>query len=150
MIFLIIGVFCHIVIQLSRNWVSTRAQDDDLQSYQRMVGGFLREFKSEAKRILQFQKSDLNFSELEKMTLTDLAKVAKEEETAKKSASKQRNKLKKKTASEKASSECPLEPSLQHEGPPTEAGADADDCTLVLNDQLIDADPIAPESRTDV
>ena len=65
-----------------------RIWEDDLQSYQRMVRGFLRAFKSKTKRILQIQKSDLNFSELEKMTPTDLAKVAKEEEDAKKSASK--------------------------------------------------------------
>ena len=53
-----------------------------------MFGGFLRAFKSEAKRILQFQKSNLNFSELEKVTPSDLAKVASEEEAAKKSTSK--------------------------------------------------------------
>ena len=29
-----------------------RTREDDLRSYQRMVGGFLRAFKSEAKRIL--------------------------------------------------------------------------------------------------
>ena len=65
-----------------------RIRKNDLRSYQRMVGGFLRAFKSETKRILQSQRSDLDFSELEKMTPTYLAKVAKEEEEAKKSASK--------------------------------------------------------------
>ena len=127
-----------------------RDREDDLRSYQRMVGGLLRAFKSEAKRILQIQKSDLDFSELEKVTPTDLAMVAKEDEAAKKSASKQWKKLKKKTASEKPPSECPLEPSLLPEGSSVEAGADTDDCTLVFSDQLIDADPIASESGTDV
>ena len=53
-----------------------------------MVGGFLKAFKSEAKRILQTQKSYLDFAELEKVTPSDLAKVASEEEAAKKSTSK--------------------------------------------------------------
>ena len=56
-----------------------RIREDDLRSYQRMVGDFLRVFKSETKRILQSQRSDLDFSELEKMTPTYLDKVAKEE-----------------------------------------------------------------------
>ena len=99
-----------------------------------MVGGFLKAFKSKTRRILQIQKSDLDFSELEKKTPTDLAKVAKEEEAAKKSASKQRKKLKKKNASEKPPSEYPLKSSLLPEGSSAEAGADADDCTLVLSD----------------
>ena len=127
-----------------------RSREDDLRSYQRMVRGFLRAFKSEARRILQSQRSDLDFFELERVTPTDLAKVAKEEEAAKKSASKQRKKLKRKTASEKPHSECPLEPSLLLEGSSAEAGAEADECALALNDQLIDADLVAPESGTDV
>ena len=64
------------------------AREDNLRSYQRMVGGFLKAFKSKAKRIMQIQKFDLNFSELEKVIPSDLAKVASEEEAAKKSASK--------------------------------------------------------------
>ena len=92
----------------------------------------------------------MDFSELEKKTPTDLAKVAKEKDVAKKSASKQRKKLKKKTASEEPSSECPLEPSLLPEGPPAEAGAEADECSPALNDQLIVADFVAPKSRADV
>ena len=87
---------------------------------------------------------------MEKVTPSDLAKVASEEEAAKKSASKHRKKLKKKTASEKPPSECLLEPSLLPERSSAEPGADADDCTLILSDQLIDADLVAPESRTDV
>ena len=66
-----------------------RIREDDLRSYQRMVGGFLRAFKSETKRFLQSQRSDLDLSELEKMTPSHMAKVAKEEEDAKKSASEQ-------------------------------------------------------------
>ena len=56
-----------------------RIQEDDLRSYQRMVGDFLRAFKSETKRILQSQRSDLDISELQKMTPSHLVKVAKEE-----------------------------------------------------------------------
>ena len=89
-----------------------RTRENDLRSYQRMVGGFLRAFKSETKRILQIQKSDLDFLELEKMTPTDLAKVAKEEEDAKKSASKQRKRLKKKNTNKKPPSESPFISSL--------------------------------------
>ena len=81
-----------------------------------MVGGFLKAFKSEAKRILQVQKYDLDFAELEKVTPSDLAKVASEGKAAKKFASKQRKKSKRKAASEKPHSECPLEPSLLPEG----------------------------------
>ena len=66
-----------------------RIWEDDLRSYQRMVGGFLKAFKSETKRILLGQRSDLDLSELEKMTPSHLAKVAKEEEEAKRSASEQ-------------------------------------------------------------
>ena len=126
-----------------------RVREDDLQSYQRMVGGFLRAFKSEAKRILQIQKSDLNFSELEKMTPTDLAKVAKEEEDAKKFTAKQPKKLKKNNASEKHPSKCPIESSLLPEGSPIEARVKAEDSTLALDDQLVAADLVAPESGTD-
>ena len=115
-----------------------------------MVGSFFKAFKSEAKRILQSQRSDLDFSELEKVTPTDLAKVTKEEEATKRSASKQRKKSKKKTASEKPPSECLLEQSLLPKGSSAEAGADADECTPVLSDQLIDADPVASESGTNV
>ena len=53
-----------------------------------MVRGFLKAFKSEARRILLTQESDLDFSELERVTPSDLAKVSTEEEIAKKSASK--------------------------------------------------------------
>ena len=92
----------------------------------------------------------MDFSELERFTPTDLAKVAKEEEAAKKFASKQRKKLKKKTAFEKPPSECYLEPSLLPEGSSAEAGAEADECSLALNDQLIDVDSVALESGADV
>ena len=84
------------------------------------------------------------------MTPTDLAKVAKEEEDAKKSTSKQWKKLKKKNTSEKPLSRCPVEPSLLPEGSPAEARAEAEDSTLVLNDQLVGADLVAPKSGTDV
>ena len=82
--------------------------------------------------------------------LSDLTKVAAAEEATKKSASKQRKKPKKKVAFEKPPSKYPLEPSLLPKGLSTEAGVEADDCTLVSNDQLIDTDPVAPESRIDV
>ena len=54
----------------------------------------------------------MDFSELEKMTPTDLAKVAKEEEDAKKFASEQRKKLKGKKTNEKPPSESSIVPSL--------------------------------------
>ena len=66
-----------------------KSRQDDLKSYQRMVGGFLKDFKSKTPRILLTQKSDLDFSELERVSPTDLAKVATEEEATKKSTSKQ-------------------------------------------------------------
>ena len=99
-----------------------------------MVRGFLKAFKSKAKRILQAQKSDFDFAELEKVMPSDLAKVASKEEAAKKSTSKQRKKLKKKAASEKSPSECPLEPSLLLEGLSTEAGPEAIDGALVSSE----------------
>ena len=63
-----------------------KSREDDLRSYQRMVGGFLKTFKFETQRILLTQKYDLDFYELERVTPSDLAKVAAEEEAAKKSA----------------------------------------------------------------
>ena len=54
-----------------------------------MVGGFLKAFKSETRRILLTQKYDLDFSELKRVLSSDLVKVAAEEEAAKKSTSKQ-------------------------------------------------------------
>ena len=112
-----------------------------------MVGGFLRALKSETKRILQSQRSDLDLSELEKMTPTYLAKVAKEEEDAKKSASEQQKK-KKKNAKEKPPSESPTVPSLLPEGSTTEAIAEIN--TVVLDDPVAGADVMALESRTDI
>ena len=53
-----------------------------------MVGGFLKAFKSKAKRLLLCQNYGLDFSKIEKLSPSDLAKVAAEEEVAKKSASK--------------------------------------------------------------
>ena len=90
-----------------------------------MVGDFLRAFKSETKRILQSQRSDLDFSELEKMTPTYLAKVAKEEEEAKKSAFERRKKLKEKNAKEKPPSKSPTVPSLLPEKLSAEAISEA-------------------------
>ena len=52
-------------------------REDDLRSYQRMVGGFLRAFKSETRRVLRSQRSDLDLSELEEMTPSHLEKVTK-------------------------------------------------------------------------
>ena len=66
-----------------------KSREEDLRSYQRMVGGFLKAFKSEALRILLAQNSDLNFSEIKRLTPSELAKVTTEEEAAKKSTSKQ-------------------------------------------------------------
>ena len=79
-----------------------------------MVSGFLKAFKFETQRILLTQKSCLDFSEIKRVTSSDLAKVAAEEEVAKKSASKQRKgqKVKKKVVSEKPSFECPEDTSL--------------------------------------
>ena len=127
-----------------------KIREEDLRSYQRMVGGFLRAFKSETKRILQSQRSDLDFSELEKMTPTDLAKVVKEEEDAKKSASEQYKKLKKKKTNEKPPSESHIVPSLLSEGSSAEAIAEAEDNTVVLDIPVAGADVIGPESGTDV
>ena len=112
-----------------------------------MVGGFLRAFKSETRRILQSQSSDLDISELEKMTPSHLAKVANEEEDAKKSASEQRKK-KKKTTKEKPPSESLTVPSLLPEGSTVEASTEID--TIVLDDPVAGADVIAPDSGTDV
>ena len=124
-----------------------RIREDDLRSYQRMVGGFLRAFKSETRRVLQNQRSDLDLSELEEMTPSHLARVAKEEEDARKSASEQRKK-KKKNAKEKPPTESSTVPSLQPEGSTAEATAEVD--TVVLDDPVASADVIAPESGTDV
>ena len=71
-----------------------------------MVKGFLKAFESETQRILLIQKSDLDFFELEKVTPSDLAKIAAEEDDAKKSASKQwkgQKVIKRKTTSKKPS-----------------------------------------------
>ena len=118
-----------------------------------MVGGFLKVFKSEARRIMLIQNSDLYFSEIEMLTPSDLAKVAAKEEATKKSASKQRKKSKKKPASEKPPSECPLEPSLLPEGVSIEAGPEAENVVLVPDDQSLivsaDANVLAPGSRMD-
>ena len=112
-----------------------------------MVGGFLRAFKSETRRVLQNQRSDLDLSELEEMTPSHLARVAKEEEDARKSTSEQRKK-KKKNAKETPPTESSTVPSLQPEGSTAEATAEVD--TVVLDDPVASADVIAPESGTDV
>ena len=124
-----------------------RIREDDLRSYQRMVGGFLRAFKSETRRVLQSQRSNLDLSELEEMTPSHLEKVAKEEEDARKSTSEQRKK-KKKNAKEKPPTESSTVPSLQPEESTAEATAEVD--TIVLDDPVANADVIAPESGTDV
>ena len=124
-----------------------RTREDDLRTYQRMVGGFLRAFKSETRRVLQSQRSDLDLSELDEMTPSHLARVAKEEEDARKSASEQRKK-KKKNAKEKPSSESPIAPSLLPEGSTAEATTEIN--TIVLDDPIASADVIAPESGTDI
>ena len=130
-----------------------KSQENDLWSYQKMVGGFLKAFKSEARRILLTQKPDLDFSELERVTPSDLAKVAAEEETAKKSASKQRKKSKKKATSEKPPFECSLEPSFLPERASTEVGPEIENIVLVPDEQSLivsaDASVLAPESGMD-
>ena len=102
-------------------------------------------FKSKTRRIMLTQNSDLDFFEIDRLAPSDLAKVGAEEKAAKKSASKQRKKSKKKAASEKPPSECPLELSQLSEGLSTEAGPEAEDSTLVSNDQLADVDLVAPD-----
>ena len=92
----------------------------------------------------------MNFSEIERLTPSDLAKVIAEEEATKKSASKQRKKSKKKAASEKPPSECPLETSQLPEGLTIKVRPEAEDSTLVSNDQLVDADLVAPKSGIDI
>ena len=84
------------------------------------------------------------------MTPTYLAKVAKEEEDAKKFASEQCRKLKEKKTNEKPSSESPIVPSLLPEGSSTEATAEAEDSTIVLDDLVDGTDVVAPESGNDV
>ena len=126
-----------------------RIREDDLRSYQRMVRSFLRAFKSKTKRIFQSQRFDLDFSELEKMTPTYLAKVAKEEKEAKKSASEQRKKLKKKKTNEKPPFESPLAPSLLPDSS-AEVIAEAESNTIVLDDLVDGTDVVAPESGIDV
>ena len=130
-----------------------RIREDDLRSYQRMVGGFLRAFKSETKRVLQNQRPDLDLSELEEMTPSHLARVAKEEEDAMKSASEQRKKKKKKTK-EMPPTESSTVPSLQPEGSATEATTNTEATTeantVVLDDPMVGADEIVPDSGADV
>ena len=130
-----------------------RIREDDLRSYQRMVGGFLRAFKSETRRVLQNQRSDLDLSELEEMTPSHLARVAKEEEDARKSASEQRKKKKKKTK-ETPPTESSTVPSLQPEGSAAEATTTAETTaeanTVVLDNPVVVADVIVPESGADV
>ena len=115
-----------------------------------MVGGFLKAFKSETKRILHSQRSDLDFSELEKMTPTYLAKVVKEEEDAKKSASEQRKRLMEKKTNEKPPSESPIVPSLLPERSSAEAITEVEDSTIVLDDPVDGTDVVAPKSETNV
>ena len=55
-----------------------KSRQDDLRSYQRMVCGFLKAFKFETQRILLTHNSNLDFFELERVTASDLAKVAAE------------------------------------------------------------------------
>ena len=62
----------------------TRSRGEDLRSYRKMVGGFVKAFKSEARRILHGVHPDLDLTEIDKITAIDLARVAKEEEEAKK------------------------------------------------------------------
>ena len=130
-----------------------RIREDDLRSYQRMVGGFLRAFKSETRRVLQNQRSDLDLSELEEMTPSHLARVAKEEEEAMKYASEQRKKKKKRTK-EMPPTESSTVPSLQPEGSAAEATTTAEATTeantVVLDDPMVGADEIVPESRANV
>ena len=114
-----------------------------------MVGGFLRAFKSETRRVLQSQRSDLDLLELEEMTHSHLARVAKEEEDARKSASEQRKKNMKKTK-EIPPTESSNVLSLQPEGSTAEATATAEANIVVLDDPVTSADVIAPESGTDV
>ena len=116
-----------------------KSHQDDLRSYQRMVEGFLKAFKSETRRILLTQKSDLDFSKLEKVTPNNLAKVAAEEEAAKKSASKQRKgqKVKKKAASEKPSAECPEGSSLLPKRVSVEMDLLAENVALVSDDHSL-------------
>ena len=130
-----------------------RTREDDLRSYQRMVGGFLRAFKSETKRVLLSQRSDLDLTELEEMTPSHLARVAKEEEDARKSASEQRKQKKRKTK-EMPPTESSTVPSLQPEGSAAEATTTAEATTeantVVLDDPMVGADEIVPESGADV
>ena len=84
------------------------------------------------------------------MTPTYLAKVAKEEEDAKKSASEQRKKLKEKKTNEKPPFESPIVLSLLPEESSAEAPTEAEDSTIVLDDPVDGTDVVAPESGTDV
>ena len=104
-----------------------------------MVGGFFKAFKSETQRILLTQKSNLDFSELEKVSPSDLAKEAVEEEADKKSASKERKgqKVKKKAISEKPSSQCPGDTGLLQEIVSIEVEPSADNVILVPEDQSL-------------
>lgn len=95
-----------------------KSREEDLASYRKMVGGFLKAFKSEVRRILHAQNPELDLSEIEKVSPSDLAKVAAEEEAAKKSASRQRKEqrvAKKKTTAKEPSSEPSTDPNLPRE-----------------------------------
>ena len=109
-----------------------------------MVGGFLRAFKSETRRVLLSQRPDLDLSKLEEMTPSHLAKVAKDEEDTKKAASEQRKK--KKHVQEKPPSMPSTTPNLTPEGSTAEATAD----TIVLDESVAGSDVIAPESGAKV
>ena len=63
--------------------------DDDKKSYQKMVKRFFKAYKSECRRMLSTQHSDLDFSKLEKITPNDLARLDTKEEATNKSISKQ-------------------------------------------------------------
>ena len=133
-----------------------KSRQDDLKSYQRMVEGFLKAFKSETQRILLTQKSNLDFSELERVSPSDLVKVAAEEEAAKKFTSKQRKgkKVKRKAVSKKPSFKCHEDMSLFPKRVSIKADPSAENVVLVPDDQSltmsVDASLVAPKSGMDV
>ena len=104
-----------------------------------MVGGFVKAFKSEVWRILYSQHSDLDLSEVDKITAIDLAKVAKEEEEAKKS-----KRVQKKNVG--PPSEFTIGPSQQR-GPAPDSELLVENLTLDLVTDVPSNDPLPLETE---
>lgn len=59
-----------------------KAREDNKKVYQKMVARLLKAYRSECCMILSSQNPNFDFSDLERLTPSDLARLAKEEETS--------------------------------------------------------------------